>query len=155
MTTERSHGLVVRKWLNCIFFHNTWSDLTYIRQLWSFDIVYPVCVFYYLWPFCWLPMAKFLNDNLHQQGKKTLLHTSREKRLLCTSRERRASCCLKRHRIVNNELSVNMQLKYIFSHHFFLFKEDESLANPCVLAKIDYKKEWPLRAINTHKDKNS
>ena len=47
-----------------------------------------------------------------------------------------------------------MQLKYLFSH-LYLFNEDESLASPCVLAKVDYKKKTLESSEHTHKDKNS
>ena len=163
MATENFQRLIIEKWFNCIFSITSEVMRTVIWQLCSFDnclpclfvfdsydhliIVYPVHLFMTSGHFVWLPWQnfsrKFVNDNLlATAGKETLLHISKEKRhcLACL-----LSGLVKRHRMCGIGGSGNMQLKYLFTHHFFTYSmKMRAWQVPAFWQrKSDYKKNDP------------
>ena len=59
MTTENSHWLIMRKWLNCIFSITSEVMWTIFGSYDHWMIVHPVYVFYNQRPFCMVARAKF------------------------------------------------------------------------------------------------
>ena len=103
MAIESSHRLIMRKWLHCIFSITSEVIWTIFGSYDHLMIIYPVYAFFGQWPFCWLPWQNFkVGVCKSPTGKENPVE-------LVTCRD--LECGIGG--------SGNMQLKYLFSHHFF------------------------------------